>query len=204
MSVRRQQALPVVRASPSGFNSDIQGDVAVVSFVRKISAELSYAEAEVIHQRLAGVAGVVLAAAFTGSQNDVPRTLIIEDNGVGVGNTGDIIVTGYDQYGELVSETIAITTLGTTEANVPFTWITEFSFPAITDTNIEVQMGNKIGVAADLQNGDLKAVAHDPAGGGAKSFYNVADFTLDTIYDTIEYTGVATAIADVFDYHVKG
>lgn len=202
MSQRRQQTLPVVRASPSGFNSDIQGDVAVVSFVRKISAELSYAEAEVIDQFLAGAAAIVLAAAFTGVQNDVPRTLILQDNGVG--NSGDVVVTGYDQYGELVSETLTITPAGATEGNVPFTWITQISYPLIANLNVEIQMGNKIGVAADLQNGDLKAVAHDPAGGGAKSFYNVGRFALDTIYDTIEFTGVATAVADVFDYHVKG
>jgi hypothetical protein len=204
MSVRKQQTLPVVRAVPSGFGSAIKGDVAVIRFVRKISAEFSYPEGQALHQRLAAIAGVVLAAAFSGDQNDAPRNLIIVDNGVGVGNAGDVIVTGYDQYGELVTETIAITTLGSTEGVTPFTWITQIEFPAITDTNIEVQMGNAIGVAADLSSGDLKACSHDAAGGGAKSFVNISGFTLNTTYDTIEFTGVAIAAGDVFDYYVKG
>lgn len=198
-----QQTIPLVKTSSIG-GSNIQGDICVIDFERKISHTFSWADANVIHQRLAVAAGTVLAAAFTGNQCDCPRNVQVVDNGVGVGNTGNVIITGLNQYGNPDTETIAITTLGTTEGVKAWSYIISIQFPAITDTNVEVQVASKIGIAGDLRANGLKTVAKDPAGVGAKEFMPAASFTVNTVYDTVEETGVAIAAGDVYDYYFKG
>jgi len=197
MGENHQSRIPVIR-------SDSYGQEALVDFERIISMIISRADANVIHQRLAVAAGTVLAAAFTGDQCDVPRNVKVVDNGVGAGNTGNVVVTGLDQYGSAQTETIAITNGGTAQGVKAFTYISQIVFPAITDTNIEVQVASKIGIPGDLRSDGLKTVAKDAAGGGAKTFMLASAFTVETIYDTVEETGVAVVAGDQYDYYIKG
>ena len=154
------------------------------------------AEAVVIDQRAVNLAGTVLAIAFTGAQCDIPRSLIVDDNGVGAGNTGNITVTGLNEAGVATVEVIAINTLGVVESNAAFTYISQIDYPAITDTNVEVQMGSKVGIATDFTLNALTSIAKNGV------FMLPAAFTLDPANATVEETGVPIVAADTFDYYL--
>lgn len=196
--------IPISKASPSSAGSSIRGDVGVIRFQRVISHTFNQAHASVVHQRAVAVAATVDAAAFSGTQADCPRNVLVVDNGAAGGNSGDVVINGLDQYGEATAETIAINNLATATGVTPFTRISSIEFPEVTDTNIEIQLGSRIGIIGDLYRGNLYAVAHDAGGGGAKAFVDPAAFTLDEEHDTVIDTGSNIAADDVYEYYFKG
>ena len=148
----------------------------------------------VVHLRSPGTDGSVLAVDFSGAQIDYPRNVAVTAGVV----TGTVAVTGIDQYGDTVTETITITSGGTVVGSQAFAFITGIVYDVATGTgDITVKMGSKVGLPVDLSYTSLKAVS---VSAGVTTFVNGlgSEYTVNETYDTVELTAISAAASYIF------
>jgi len=134
-----------------------------------------------------------------------PRNLIV-DVYFAVGEptavvTGNLVVTGYNQLGKSVSETIAIST-NSAAGVIAWSTVTNLEFTDVTATNtlgdasLSVGVGTKIGLSNNIQNSAdiLKCIEN-----GATS----TTYTLSTTYETIDFASDPNGTRDYFLYYTN-
>jgi hypothetical protein len=139
-----------------------------------------------IHTRAPGIAGTV--TVMSGFNMDYPRNVTLDDTGGA--NTGNVTVTGIDQFGDTVSEILAIAAGSTTVGAQAFARIASIAFPVIGGaTNLLVKIGALIGVPVDFNITSLKSITRSAA---VTAF--VAElgsgYTPNTTYNTIALASI--------------
>lgn len=134
-----------------------------------------------------------------------PRNLIV-DVYFAVGEstsvvTGNLIITGYNQLGKSMSETIAISTTAATGV-VAWSTVTNLEFTDVTatstsgDASLSVGVGTKIGLSNNIQNsGDILKCIED----GATS----TTYTLSTTYETTDFASDPDGSKDYYIYYTN-
>lgn len=172
-----------------------------ISLVKQVFFRNMRASAVVVHTKAVGGAQTVLAAGFSGQQIDVPRNVIVTNNGAGGFNTGSVVVTGVNHLGTVTSETLVIDPTGggaVTTGNVAFMFLSQIVFPAVANATVTVDLGTRLGTGISLtQNAQVLAVAKN------RNFQSLALYTFDLTYGTVRETGAVINDADEFTLYLS-
>lgn len=140
----------------------------------KTDARITIDRAFVAHYEVAAAAAVAASAngvlAATALDDDpqeittgithpaVPRNLSVSGNAAGI--AGNVVITGTNQAGEAISETIALNGAATVQGNKAFRSVTKVELPAKTNSEgdtVSVGWGNKLGVPYKLPHNTVLA-----------------------------------------------
>lgn len=78
------------------------------------------------------------------AQPDVPRNLTVVASGAA---TGDVVVTGTNIRGDVITETLALNGTNSVVGNKAFKTVTSVAVPAVAGTTIDLGIGVKLGLS---------------------------------------------------------
>lgn len=137
-------------------------------------------------------AGTGVTAVTVGSETryvlDVPRSVTITATGA---NTATYTITGYDQYGQRMSQTLAAPTTSTVSSTKMFKSVVSVVNANATagTNNLTVGYGNSIGLPYKLASRDYIVGSNFNATAVALSAYTVADATSPATTATTDVRG---------------
>lgn len=173
-------------------NADgVEADRAFLAHFQVAAADAAAASATAIH------AAITLTdaaqAITTGITNPaVPRSVTVKGNAAGI--TGNVVITGTNAAGEVITETIALNAANAVEGNKAFATITKIDLPAETNTGtdtVSIGTGTKLGLPWLLAHNTVLAAFLDNAKEGTAPTVTVSTTAIES--NTIKLNSALTA-----------